>query len=97
MDHNNITMNTERFVVHLQIQGHEQCIVNRDLHSYYPENLGSYFHIIEVMDHNNDIINTAIVTTNLQIILRGLPYLRGVSAIKRILVYISTLSRSGVM
>ena len=37
------------------------------LYSCYQKDLGVYFHIIEIADHNNDIINTATVTVDLQI------------------------------
>ena len=35
--------------------------------SFYQSDLGVYFHIFEVQDHNNDIINTAMLTIDHQI------------------------------
>ena len=36
------------------------------LYSSYQKDLGVYFHIIEVADHNNNIINTATIMVDLQ-------------------------------
>ena len=68
--YNNYIINTAKLTVDLQIQGHTLFL--RDLSylrlgSCYRRDLGVYFHIFEVQDHNNDIINTAVLTVDLQI------------------------------
>ena len=58
-------------MVDLEIQGHALfCVtfhVSSRLCSFYQRDLGVYFHIFEVHDHNNDVINTAMLTVDLQI------------------------------
>ena len=63
-------MNIVSATVDLQIQGLRAGL--RDLlylwlYSCYQRDLGVYFYIIEVKDHNDDMINTATVTVDLQI------------------------------
>ena len=71
------------------------------LYSSYQTDLGVYFHIIEVSDHNNDKINTATITVGLQIqghaLSRITSHISGCTrAIGKILVSSSTLLRSQI-
>ena len=90
--------------IDLQIQSHTLFLLDLPyfrLGSYYRRDLGVYFHIFKVKDHNYDITNTTVLSCDLQTQGHELfcsPFHISVSfcAIGKISVSISTYSRSRI-